>query len=181
MGFFDGGVVASNACLTIQDATLFEFAILTSRMHMDWLRTVGGRLKSDVRYSKDVVYNNFVFPTVMDSQRAILEQLAQRVLDARAAHPTDTLADLYDPNVMPANLAAAHRALTQPWIRHTDTQGLNRRHKGSTICSPCGARRRRPGPPPHDSRRTRAPRRSRIWREVISPVPASGDVRLGIG
>lgn len=111
MGFFDGGVVVSNLCLTIQDATLFEFAILTSRMHMDWLRTIGGRLESRLRYSKDVVYNNFVFPTVIDSQRANLEQLAQKVLDARAAHPTDTLADLYDPNVMPANLAAAHRAL----------------------------------------------------------------------
>lgn len=111
MGFYDGGVVASNLCLAIEGASLYDFGILTSQMHMDWLRVVGGRLKSDVRYSKDVVYNNFVFPTVTDEQRAHLSTLAQRILDARAAHPTDTLADLYDPTVMPANLAAAHRAV----------------------------------------------------------------------
>ncbi|MDT3317695.1 class I SAM-dependent DNA methyltransferase [Microbacterium sp. KSW4-11] len=111
MGFFDGGVIVSDACLAVEGASLYDFGILTSRMHMDWLRTVGGRLKSDVRYSKDIVYNNFVFPSVSDDQRARVELLAQAVLDARASHVTDTLADLYDPTVTPANLAAAHRAI----------------------------------------------------------------------
>ena len=111
MGFFTGGVVASDACLTIEGADLYDFGILTSQMHMDWLRTVGGRLKSDVRYSKDVVYNNFVFPEADEHDRSMLATLAKRILDLRAAHPTDTLADLYDPTVMPARLASAHRAL----------------------------------------------------------------------
>lgn len=111
MGFFSGGVVASDACLTVEGASLFDFALLTSQMHMDWLRTVGGRLKSDVRYSKDVVYNNFVYPEASEDQRAELSRLAQAVLDARAMNPGNTLADLYDPNVTPPALASAHRKL----------------------------------------------------------------------
>ncbi len=111
MGFFRNGTVASDACMTIEDATPFHFGILTSEMHMDWMRTVCGRLKSDYRYSKDVVYNNFVFPTVTADQTAKVEQLAQAVLDARAAHPTDTLSDLYDDVTMPADLRRAHHAL----------------------------------------------------------------------
>lgn len=103
--------MVSDACLAIEDATLYEFGILTSRMHMDWLRTVGGRLESRYRYSKDIVYNSFVFPTVTGEQREELGGLAQQILDARARRPDDTLADLYDPNVMPAGLAAAHRAV----------------------------------------------------------------------
>lgn len=113
MGFYRGGVVATNAVLTIEDATLDLFAVLTSRLHMDWLRTVGGRLKSDVRYSKDVVYNNFVFPTVTGAQRERLVELGQAVLDARAESPDDTLADLYDPDVMPASLRRAHRSIDE--------------------------------------------------------------------
>lgn len=111
MGFFTGGTVATNLCLTIEGATLYDFGILTSEMHMDWLRTVGGRLESRYRYSKDVVYNNFVYPDASDEQKQTVEMLAQAVLDARAAHPSDTLADLYDPNVMPANLARVHSVL----------------------------------------------------------------------
>jgi hypothetical protein len=113
MGFFDQGVVATNACIAVPDATLFDFGILTSRMHMDWLRVVGGRIKSDLRYSKDVVYNNFVFPAVSDAECNELAGLAQQILDARAAYPNDSLADLYDPNVMPADLWRAHQAVDQ--------------------------------------------------------------------
>ena len=116
MGFFEPGTVASNLVLTIQHAILYHFGILTSQMHMDWLRLVGGRLKSDYRYSKDIVYNNFVFPAVSDEQRTKVEQLAQAVLDARTAHPGDTLADLYDDVAMPVDLRAAHSALD----RHVD-------------------------------------------------------------
>ncbi len=81
-------------------------------MHMAWTRTVTGRLKSDYRYSKDIVYNNFPWPVdVSDAQTAAIERLAQAVLDARAAFPGSTLADLYDPLTMPPALARAHHAL----------------------------------------------------------------------
>jgi hypothetical protein len=108
MGFFEPGTVASDGCLVVKGASLFEFGVMTSRTHMDWVRVVGGRLKSDYRYSKDVVYNNFVFPTVSDSQRAEVSQLAAAVLEARNQHPTSTLADLYDEVSMPSDLRAAH-------------------------------------------------------------------------
>lgn len=111
MGFFDGGVVATDACLTIEGADDYLFGILTSRMHMDWLRVVGGRLKSDYRYSKDLVYNNFVFPKVTEDQRAQVADLARAILAVRVTEPDSTLADLYDATNMPPVLRRAHRAL----------------------------------------------------------------------
>ena len=111
MGFFEVGAVSANSCLVIEDATLLEFGVLTSEMHMDWLRTVGGRLKSDYRYSKDVVYNNFVFPSMSDEHRAQVVTLAQRILTARSSHGDRALATLYDDTMMPDNLRAAHQAL----------------------------------------------------------------------
>src|SRR3546814_4843931 len=80
-------------------------------MHMAWLRHIGGRLKSDYRYSNALVYNTFPWPDATPAQRAKIETLAQAVLDARAAHPTSSLADLYDPDTMPGNLRKAHAAL----------------------------------------------------------------------
>jgi len=80
---------------------------------MSWLRHIGGRLKSDYRYSIGLVYNPFPWPSLADTDKARLDGLAQAVLDARAAHPDATLADLYDPDVMPADLRKAHRALDQ--------------------------------------------------------------------
>jgi hypothetical protein len=93
----------------IENAKLWQFAILTSAMHMAWTRIVGGRLKSDYQYSVGINYNPFPWPTIADT--ANLEKLAKVVLDARAAHPGATLADLYDPDVMPADLRKAHNAL----------------------------------------------------------------------
>lgn len=113
MGFFDGGIVATDACLAIEGADDFDFGVLTSRMHMDWLRIVGGRLKSDYRYSKDLVYNNFVFPEVSDEQRAHVATLAREVLGARADYPDSTPAQLYDDTLMPTNLRRAHRDLDE--------------------------------------------------------------------
>ena len=110
MGFFDAGVVASNACLVIEDAAIADFAILTSRMHMDWVRAVGGRLKSDYRYSKDVIYNNFVFPKVDETSQAALERLGRAVLEARRGHD-QTLEWLYDARTMPEDLRSAHSEL----------------------------------------------------------------------
>ena len=110
MGYFEQGSVVADSCLAVPDAPRWLFSLLTSRMHMDWLRLVGGRLKSDVRYSKDVVYNNFVLPKLADGQREQLTVLADAILAARAANPTGKLANLYDPVTMPAEVRAAHRA-----------------------------------------------------------------------
>ncbi len=107
MGFFDAGVVASNACLVIEGAAVADFAILTSRMHMDWVRAVGGRLKSDYRYSKDVIYNNFVFPRLGQEALIKLDKLGRAVLEARGRYD-QTLEWLYDARTMPGDLRAAH-------------------------------------------------------------------------
>jgi hypothetical protein len=113
IGMFDAGVVSHNSCLVIPNATLYHFGVLTSRMHMAWMRVVAGRLKSDYRYSKDIVYNNFIWPEATDEQKAETEKLAQAVLDARALFPDSSLADLYDPLMMPQQLAKAHKRLDQ--------------------------------------------------------------------
>lgn len=99
--------------LVVPDATLNLFAVMTSSMHMSWLRHIGGRLKSDYRYSTGLVYNTFPWPKLTEADKGRLDSLAQAVLDARAAHSDATLADLYDPDVMPADLRRAHRALDQ--------------------------------------------------------------------
>jgi len=111
MGFLGEGNIAHNSCLVIADATLWHFGILTSRMHMDWMRAVAGRLESRYRYSKDVVYNNFVFPKASDSAGARVEEFAGAVLAARERFPADSLAALYDPVTMPLELSEAHDAL----------------------------------------------------------------------
>ncbi len=149
MGFIDDSTIVTNLAFIIPDATLYHFGILSSRMHMAWMRAVAGRLKSDYRYSKDIVYNNFIWPDVLgnnsnndinnfdlkpgatapgdknaarlrgDDQKVVsgcpscfqIEKAAQAVLDARAAHPNATLADLYDPLTMPPDLVKAHAHL----------------------------------------------------------------------
>ncbi len=103
-------VIPSDATLVLPDATRADFALLTSAMHMAWLRFVGGRLKSDYRYSIGLVYNTFP-PPPEDADLSKLDSLADAVLAARATHPGATLADLYDPNLMPSNLRQAHKAL----------------------------------------------------------------------
>jgi len=112
MGFLDPDVIASTELFTASDATLYHFGILTSTMHMAWVRAVCGRLKSDYRYSAGIVYNNFPWPDdPTDRQRSDIEGAAQRVLDARAHHSDSSLADLYDPLAMPADLSKAHSSL----------------------------------------------------------------------
>ena len=104
--------ICSNTIQFIAGASEYHFGILTSTMHMDWMRAVCGRLKSDYRYSSDIVYNNFPWPCdVTDEQKAEIERLAQAVLDARNLYPDSTLADLYDPLTMPPELTKAHHAL----------------------------------------------------------------------
>jgi len=112
IGFMPPEVIASNLCLTIRNATLYHFGILTSTMHMAWVRYTCGRLKSDYRYSNSIVYNNYPWPDEpTNKQRATLEAAAQAVLDARAQFPQSSLADLYDPLTMPPALVKAHQAL----------------------------------------------------------------------
>lgn len=112
MGFMPPEVITSNLCFTIPDATLYHFGILTSAMHMAWVKYTCGRLKSDYRYSKDIVYNNYPWPKApSDKQVAAVEAAAQGVLDARARFAESSLADLYDPLTMPPELVKAHQAL----------------------------------------------------------------------
>jgi hypothetical protein len=111
IGWLEPPVVPSDLVFVIQNAEHTHFATLTSAMHMAWLRNIGGRLKSDFRYSIGLVYNPFPWPDLTDADRSRLETLAQAILDARAAHPGATLADLYDPDLMPPDLRRAHKAL----------------------------------------------------------------------
>ena len=92
------------------DASLFEFGVLMSAVHNAWMRAVAGRLEMRYRYSKDVVYNTFPWPTPTDAQKMKIERTAQAILDARALYPESSLADLYDEVVMPTELRKAHRA-----------------------------------------------------------------------
>ena len=110
IGWLEPPTIPSNLVRVIENATLSDFALLTSAMHMAWLRHIGGRLKSDYRYSIGLVYNTFPLPPE-DAKLTKLDPLAQAVLDARAVHPGATLADLYDPDLMPPNLRKAHQAL----------------------------------------------------------------------
>ena len=109
MGFIGKEIIVTDAILLIPDATLYHFGILESNVHMAWMRAVCGRLKSDYRYSKDVVYNNFPWPKPTDVQKAKIEQTAQAILDARALYPDSSLADLYDELTMPVELRKAHQ------------------------------------------------------------------------
>ena len=147
MAFMSADVIANNLCLIVPGATLYDFGVLTSSVHMAWMRAVAGRLKSDYRYSAAIVYNNFPWPEVenvanvkmlpmtnANSQSAdakamadklgngnigtgnnstmatLISATAQAILDARAKYPDSSLADLYDPLTMPADLRAAHAA-----------------------------------------------------------------------
>ena len=114
IGWLEPPIIPSEKLRLLPNATLTDFALLTSAMHMAWMRTVTGRMKSDYMYSVGVVYNTFPTPPGFKSENAslsALEPLAQAVLDARAAHPDATLADLYDPDLIPPNLRRAHHAL----------------------------------------------------------------------
>ena len=123
IGYLQADVIASNLVFMLPNATLYHFGVLTSTLHNAWMRTTCGRLKSDYRYSNTIVYNNFPWPmppkvlkenqppAPVQQAQAAIENVAQEVLDARAVHPGKTLAWLYNPETMPANLQAAHAAL----------------------------------------------------------------------
>ncbi|MBQ6295036.1 MAG: methylase [Firmicutes bacterium] len=110
IGFLNSDTIPTNLVIIIPDASLYHFGVLESNVHMSWMRTVCGRLKSDYRYSKDIVYNNFPWPDPTPEQKAKIEQTAQAILDARALYPEASLADLYDELTMPPELRKAHQA-----------------------------------------------------------------------
>ena len=130
IAFLEPDVIASNKLLTAVGATLFHFGVLSSTMHMAWVRAVAGRWKSDYSYAP-AVYNNFPWPRPSPARRTAIEARARAVLDARAEYPDSTLADLYDRSTMPAALAQAHAALDRAvdaayvarkggWVREAD-------------------------------------------------------------
>ena len=108
-GFVSPKIVVNDAVQIIPGAGLYHFGIMMSNVHMAWTRAVCGRIKSDYRYSKDVVYNNFPWPTPTAEQKAKIEQTAQAILDARVLYPDSSLADLYDETTMPPELRRAHQ------------------------------------------------------------------------
>ena len=110
IGMMHGVDIASDSCSIVIDAGLFHFGILSSSVHMAWIKVVAGRIKSDYRYSGSVVYNNFPWPTSTDEQKAKIESSAQAILDARALYSDSSLADLYDDLTMPVELRKAHHA-----------------------------------------------------------------------
>jgi hypothetical protein len=110
LGFMDKDTIPTNSAVIIPDATLYHFGILTSNVHMAWMRVVCGRLEMRYRYSKDIVYNNFPWPAITPEQEAEISRTAQAILDARNLYPDCSLADLYDEVTMPVELRRAHQA-----------------------------------------------------------------------
>ena len=110
MDYLPPEIIPGDKLFMLQDATLYDFGILTSNVHMAWMRAVAGRLKSDYSYSNTIVYNNFPWPTPTPAQKERIEKTAQAILDARALYPESSLADLYDELTMPVELRKAHRA-----------------------------------------------------------------------
>ena len=110
IGLMPGNTVAADSCSIVVNAELFHFAVLSSSVHMAWIKVVGGRLKSDYRYSGSVIYNNFPWPQPKEVQKQKIEQTAQGILNARAMYPKSNLAQLYDEITMPIELRKAHRA-----------------------------------------------------------------------
>ena len=109
IGFISPEIIASDACIIIPDVSIYEFAILSSSVHMAWTKLISGRLKSDIRYSP-AIYNNFVWPSVNEKQKSKIELAAKKILEAREKFPDSSLADLYDPLTMPEELLKAHKA-----------------------------------------------------------------------
>ena len=111
-GFFDKNSIVSDTCMSIPNGNLYHFGVLMSKMHMAWVKNICGRLKSDFRYSKDIVYNNYPWPeNPSEKQLKAIENAAQKVLDARLQFPKSSLANLYDPLMMPLPLVKAHNEL----------------------------------------------------------------------
>lgn len=152
LAYLQPPTVPSDLVFVLQNSDVWQFGVLTSKMHMAWLREIGGRLKSDVRYSIGIVYNTFPWPAASATQQGQIRVRAQAVLDARAASISATLADLYDPLTMPPALRQAHRQLDaaverlyRPQTFNDDTERVEHLLKlYETLASPLLAAGRRP-------------------------------------
>lgn len=111
MGFLNNETIATDSAQMIYDSETYVFAIVTSRMHMTWVRAVSGRLKTDLRYSAEISYNTFPFPNINEKQKDSLTTHVYNILEEREKYPEKTLADLYDPEKMPDGLQEAHKYL----------------------------------------------------------------------
>lgn len=132
IGFMDKDTIASDLVFLIPDATLYEFAIISSNVHMSWLRTVCGRLKSDYRYSKDIVYNDFCWPNPNEKQKEKIQKTAQLILDARKKYPNVTLADMYGEKMyLYTDLIKAHQLND---IAVMEAYGFDWRHMTESDC-----------------------------------------------
>ena len=109
MDYLSSNIIPGDKLFMMQSASLYNFGVLMSNIHMAWMRAVCGRLKSDYSYSNTIVYNNFPWPTPTDEQKSRIEQTAQAILDARELYPDCSLADLYDEATMPPELRKAHQ------------------------------------------------------------------------
>ena len=111
MGYLDSDIIASNKLYTVADATSYEFGVITSIMHMSWMRMTCGRLESRYQYSSRLCYNNFPWPKTTEKKRKDIEAKASEVLKIRESYSSTPLSDLYDPRVMPLDLLKAHESL----------------------------------------------------------------------
>ena len=167
IGWLEPPVIPSNKLRILAGAALSQFAVLTSAMHMAWLRYIGGRLKSDYSYGIGMVYNTFPMPPVK-ADLSKLDPLAQAVLDARDAFPDATLADLYDPDLMPRNSAAPTRPSTAPWIGSIVGRGSPQNVSAPSICS-CSTRRC--AHPSASGSRNRRGGDARVWDRIATSRP----------
>lgn len=131
MGFFSKDTICGDANIAVPNATIYHFGILESNVHMSWTRTVCGRIKSDYRYSNDVVYNNFPWPSPTLVQKAKIEKTAQAILDVRAKYLDSSLADLYNELTMPPELRKAHQENDKAVM---EAYGFDWRHMSESDC-----------------------------------------------
>jgi GTP-sensing pleiotropic transcriptional regulator CodY len=113
MGFLDEDIVVTNSANSIYTNQIYIFGILSSAMHMVWVRAVGGKLEDRLRYSKNVIYNTFPFPKITEQQKEVITKQVYNILDEREKYPGKTLAELYDTKKMPYNLKQAHEFLDE--------------------------------------------------------------------
>jgi hypothetical protein len=113
IGFIGPEYIATDSSQVIYDAEPYLFGVISSRMHMSWLRAVGGKLEDRLRYSKNIVYNNFPFPDITDDQKKTITNQVYNILDERERYPEKTMAELYDPEKMPESLRDAHQYLDE--------------------------------------------------------------------
>ena len=109
IGFWDKDIIANDSTQIVPNASLYEFGVLTSNVHMGWMRAVAGRLEMRYRYSAKIVYNNFPWPKPTDEQKKVIEKTAQEIINIRKKYPNSSLADLYDKDYMPIDLKKAHK------------------------------------------------------------------------